>query len=773
MKTLYRVLQKSLLMIAIAVTLVLPVSANAQNGITPAAPGPFKIFMPNVKASGQSQNPPQPTPTPKTPTPPPPTQTPQPPVNAKVYYLSPTGNDNNNGASEANAWATFDRAVNQNTAGNKLKPGDTLILLDGIYRQSLTPRYIGGQPGAYITIKAKNDGKAIIDGENMRIPVDFEDYLGATYYDIEGIIARNSSGSVFLIKTNNNIFRRVSGYNANTDDNQHVFLIWANNNLVEDCIVAGSGRKMFVIFASTNATGQHNTVRRCFASYRQWDGRDWHDEWPWNENFEVYSGDYNILENNIAYGYFANSGFSLLSQGTGDDNIGNKILGSIAILGGRDFQGNIINWGNIRPQPTQWDLIKDISNPAHRVGFLLWHGGNIQNNLLQDILAYGNASVGIGTIAETAGMANNLVNRATIYNNGLDHSYNGQVGIDAFQQDLARITVTNSRIDKIRSANYPYSLTGSITGEGARLQNRYIDGMLKDGSDGTPAQPLWPWPMEQRVRDELGISVTNLVSGIIPNQVSPITSVNKAYLTVSPVVFPFGNVKLGQPKANPITLKNTGTLPLTVSSYKLQNGSQNFNITSGGSCANPPFTLNPGQSCTVNVTFNPQDYKVHSDYVLFSSPDIAPYPGSPQVYVSGLGYSTASAIQLPGKQEAEAFTNSFGTFEVKPTSDAGGSGKIGGIDAGAWLEYPVNFAKSGTYTLTARVASIHTIPSVSFSVAIDGTTKATINPPDTGGWENFTDVTVSNISISAGTHTVRINLTTGSFDLDYLTFSSP
>ena len=90
---------------------------------------------------------------------------------------------------------------------------------------------------------------------------------------------------------------------------------------------------MILIFAGKDPQGSHNTIRRCFASYREWDGRDWHDEWPWNENFDAYSADYNTFENDIAYGYFANAGFSLLAQGQGDNCNGNKILGSIALMG--------------------------------------------------------------------------------------------------------------------------------------------------------------------------------------------------------------------------------------------------------------------------------------------------------------------------------------------------------------------------------------------------------------------------------------------------------
>ncbi len=47
--------------------------------------------------------------------------------------------------------------------------------------------------------------------------------------------------------------------------------------------------------------GQHNTIRRCFADWRQWDGREWHDCWPWGDGIEIYNASNNTIENSIAY----------------------------------------------------------------------------------------------------------------------------------------------------------------------------------------------------------------------------------------------------------------------------------------------------------------------------------------------------------------------------------------------------------------------------------------------------------------------------------------
>ena len=227
-------------------------------------------------------------------------------------------------------------------------------------------------------------------------------------------------------------------------------------------------------------------------------------------------------------------------------------------------------------------------------------------------------------------MSNNVVNRATIFHNGLDLQNYGY-SVDAFQSDIARLTVTNSRIDNISSS-------APKTGEGAHLQNRYVDGVLKDGSDGTPAQPLWPWPMEQRIRDEMGISVTNLIAGIIPNQVNQISDPNQPFLAVSPAIQAYGNVSVGQSSNKLITLKNTGTASLTVSQYQFDTmGGTDFSVTSGGTCPTPPISLGPSQSCNITVTFHPQKTGAQTEYLYFNSSDIAPYPSAPNILFTGMG----------------------------------------------------------------------------------------------------------------------------------------
>lgn len=215
--------------------------------------------------------------------------------NFKTYFLSPTGNDNNSGTSETKPWATF------NHAWKFLYPGDILYLLDGVYHQSLSPNVRNGEPGKPIKIKALHDGKVIIEGDGVRIPVLLGIWANPEighYFDIEGIIAQNSSNEVFMIWGSHNTLRRVSGYNANKDENVHVFTVAeADYNVIEDCIASGTGRKMVLFWG-----GSHNIARRCFTNWVHYEGRNFDSEWPWGEDLEIYNGSNSIIENSISYG---------------------------------------------------------------------------------------------------------------------------------------------------------------------------------------------------------------------------------------------------------------------------------------------------------------------------------------------------------------------------------------------------------------------------------------------------------------------------------------
>jgi hypothetical protein len=143
--------------------------------------------------------------------------------------------------------------------------------------------------------------------------------------------------------------------------------------------------------------------------------------------------------------------------------------------------------------------------------------------------------------------------------------------------------------------------------------------------------------------------------------------------------------------------------------------------------------------------------------------------------VSGDGnpYS-GSPYAIPGKVEAENYntggegvayhdtdsTNNGGQYrpsdgvDIEASTDTGGGYNVGWTAGGEWMKYTVNVASSGTYNFDFRVASAQA--GGAFHLEVDNTNvTGALTVPNTGGWQNWTDVTANNINLTAGQHVFK------------------
>ena len=88
-------------------------------------------------------------------------------VSAETYYVSPGGDDKNQGTSEDEPFQQVQHAV------NKMKSGDKLVVLDGVYTGTLKLK-------SGITIEAKNPRKVVFSGAE-RLTGEFEKHSGNIY----------------------------------------------------------------------------------------------------------------------------------------------------------------------------------------------------------------------------------------------------------------------------------------------------------------------------------------------------------------------------------------------------------------------------------------------------------------------------------------------------------------------------------------------------------------------------------------------------------------
>ena len=155
------------------------------------------------------------------------------------------------------------------------------------------------------------------------------------------------------------------------------------------------------------------------------------------------------------------------------------------------------------------------------------------------------------------------------------------------------------------------------------------------------------------------------------------------------------------------------------------------------------------------------------------------------------------AIDIPGKIEAEDFDipgvgrNEDGTSNESYGDDSENHGdsdyrKGTGVDLykkatgvivgynseGDWLEWTVNVKEEGDYTMFAAVAAAGSTSS--FQLSLDGKelTGVVSVPAATSGEENYDDYNKvsANVTLPAGKHILRMDVTGAWFDVDYFTF---
>jgi hypothetical protein len=352
--------------------------------------------------------------------------------------------------------------------------------LDGVYtdaKSMIAPSSpVSGSPNSPITIRALHDGKALIDGQGKQWPIHL---LHADWLVIEGVDACCSSGTVVgLSQSNHNVIRRVTAWDA-AEGNEFIFGVhYGDYNLLEDVAGWGVARKIF----SSSQKGNYTTIRRAWgrwegshvvgpkATYElaynnhdmtvenaigTWSGEKMKDTYvlldyngrPWSGRGE---GTYTNSRVNQPDGVFV--------LGVGEPNIHAKLLGSLAYVGGADmFQAERAIFTTKSSFATIRDCVVYIEPGANAKKNTFGLYGLLPADLSAvNVTSFGGAGPAIG----------------------------------------AGWQVTNSLQGSSPEGTYAPGENIFNTKRGADLCRRYRDGILTN-------DPLWPWPMNQRIVDAL------------------------------------------------------------------------------------------------------------------------------------------------------------------------------------------------------------------------------------------------------------------------------
>lgn len=391
------------------------------------------------------------------------------------YYASPSGTGNGLSQSSpfriSNFWSV---------AG----PGKTLCLLDGTYAASDSminpPQNLKGLSGTPITVRAINDGKVLITGQASRMPV----YLYRNdWFVIEGINACCSNGTVVQVSgSSNNIVRRVAAWDA-ADNNNFIFGIHGGKyNLLEDVAGWGIARKIF----ESSWGGDFTTVRRMWG---RWEGS--HVIGP-KMVYTIAYNNYNLLLENVIgtwsgermkqtyvlmdyygqpwtgagagtytnYGVDQPYGVFGLDRLDGDKNSRSKLLGSIGYVKAGD-----------RFEPDNVVFMSDIDSLEITNTVVYIDSGSHTSKRRFGLFPLSQATAGNLRARNLTGVggANSYISADWQPTNILEGS---GLGIYKLGQNVFNST------------------------QGGNLCYRYQDGVLTQ-------QALWPWPMNQRIKDAM------------------------------------------------------------------------------------------------------------------------------------------------------------------------------------------------------------------------------------------------------------------------------
>ncbi len=226
------------------------------------------------------------------------------------------------------------------------------------------------------------------------------------------------------------------------------------------------------------------------------------------------------------------------------------------------------------------------------------------------------------------------------------------------------------------------------------------------------------------------------------------TAVESPQLTLSAASLTFGNVTVNTPTRLPLTLTSTGTAPVTINSAT---PSGNGFTVSG---ATFPVTLNPGQSATLNVQFEPTATGAASGQLTIQSNSST--NGTAVVNLSGMG-TAATSPQLT----LSAASLTFGNVTVNTASTQ-----------------PVTLTSTGTAPVTISSAALtgtgFTMSGATFPVTLNPSQSVTLNvqfePTTTGAGSG--QLTIQSSSSTNGTAVVNLSGTGTAATSPQLTLSA-
>lgn len=454
---------------------------------------------------------------------------------AATIWVNPAG-------SNTSPYST--KAIGRHTIADGIasaSPGDTIIIADGTYCQNSSQTIVAwnkdGSPGNWYTIKAETDGGVVFDcggngynGLYEGSAIDIE----SDYWQVEGFKAVNGHSVVAsfhgsYIKVLRSGFANV---HSNAGGWSHEIISMGGDHLLfEDVWTWGAGRTHF-----SGGTLQNTIFRRCIS---RWDGSMSVSNNP-NADTMFNFRTYNLGGGDTQNVLFQNS--IVLDNNT--DDTGTSVVGDSAAfrIRTRDDQSHDISFYgsivlNLDSDP-DWDayiISNQVDYGNNIYNSIAWNvGGNavrlrsptgtdkfeLHNNTFGNIgdegiytngeLSYVEMRNNIwknvsGDINASDAVGNNYFNTTNTPGNNsvtFNPELNGLIYPNRIEEDSNLKTAGPDGSQIGATILYKYGVSGTLWGEA--------------GYDQLTAAPLWPWPHQDRIRNDMRTPLTWTMSGLTP-----------------------------------------------------------------------------------------------------------------------------------------------------------------------------------------------------------------------------------------------------------------
>ena len=148
-----------------------------------------------------------------------------------------------------------------------------------------------------------------------------------------------------------------------------------------------------------------------------------------------------------------------------------------------------------------------------------------------------------------------------------------------------------------------------------------------------------------------------------------------------------------------------------------------------------------------------------------------PIPGTIQVEEYDLGGNGFAYSDLTADNTGGATFRMDEDVDIENCTAAGAGYNLGYATAGEWLEYTVDVAVPGTYSIDFRVACNGDGRTLSLTMG-DKSIATDLAIPNTAGWQVWQTVTVNNVILSSGKQVMRLTIgATDYVNINYVTFN--